>query len=214
MIYIFDDRAQRRKYNEDKLRDFSDLITFDTLKVISGKSAEESIFDSIENPECIIFHKSYALGDENVTFESIRQLFTSLNIPIVIFSGGTEGSNKRDKEINMNADLMYNNLPFFLENLKENGEININILLWGKRYRLNALLEFQNSISQKYLINNDIDTALYDKLENVKRDIENSCRKIHEEDLRAAIISEIEATPQITWLDLAIIIDKHIHRFQ
>lgn len=213
MIYIFDDRNQRRKANEEKLRVFSDLITFDTVRPISGKSADESIVDSIEDPKCIIFHKSYVLGDSTVTYETIRQLFVDLGIPIVIFSGATEGSNKSANEININADLMYNNLPYFLEDLKENGEINIDILLWGKRHRLNALLEFQNSISQKYFINNDLD-VLVDNLEKVKRDIENSCRKIHEENLRYAIISDIEAMTQITWLDLAIIIDKNIHKFQ
>lgn len=211
MIYIFDDRAQRRKDNEEKLRNFSELITFDTIKLISGKSADECNFDSIENPECIIFHKSYALGDESVTFETIRQLFTSFDVPIVIFSGGTEGSNKSAKEINMNADLMYHNLPFFLENRKENGSINIDTLIWGKRYRLNALLKFQNTISQKYLINNDPDCPL-DNLEKVKRDIEIPCRKI-DRNLADSILTDIDAKKQITWQDLAIIIDNNIRKF-
>lgn len=212
MIYIFDDRAQRRKDNEELLRNYSDLIKFDTVKLISGKTADEWIFDYVDNPECIIFHKSYELGDESVTFETIRQLFTSLDIPIVIFSGGIEGSNKGAKEINMNADLMYHNLPFFLENRKENGVININTLLWGKRYRLNALLEFQNTISQKYLIHNDLDITL-DNFEKVKRDIGNLCRKI-QGDLADSIISDLDANKQITWKDLAIIIDNNIRKFE
>lgn len=212
MIYIFDDRAQRRKDNEELLRNYSDLIKFDTVKLISGKTADEWIFDYVDNPECIIFHKSYELGNESVTFETIRQLFTSLDIPIVIFSGGIEGSNKGAKEINMNADLMYHNLPFFLENRKENGVININTLLWGKKYRLNALLEFQNTISQKYLINNDLDITL-DNFEKVKRDIGNLCRKI-QGDLADSIISDLDANKQITWKDLAIIIDNNIRKFE
>lgn len=213
MIYIFDDRAQRRKDNEEMLRNFSDLITFDTVKLISGKTADEFIFDSIEkNAECVIFHKSYELGDEFGTFETIRKLFTSFDIPIVIFSGGIEGSNKCAKEINMNADLMYHNLPFFLENRKENGSINIDTLIWGKMYRLNALLKFQNSISQKYLINNDPDCPL-DNIEKVKRDIKNSCREINR-DLADSIIIDIDANEQITWQDLAIIIDNNIRKFE
>lgn len=212
MIYIFDDRAQRRKDNEVLLHNYSDIIKFDTVKLISGKPADECIFDSIKNPECIIFHKSYELGDESVTFETIRQLFTSLDIPIVIFSGGIEGSNKGAKEININADLMYHNLPYFLENRKENGIINIDTLLWGKRYRLNALLKFQNSMSQKYFINNIPDDPL-DNIETVKRDIKNLCREIHE-DLADSIIIDIDANEQITWQDLAIIIDNNIRKFK
>lgn len=212
MIYIFDDRAQRRKDNEEMLRKFSDIVTFDTVKLIPGKSADECIFDSIEDVECIIFHKSYALGDEDVTFETIRQLFTSLGVPIVIFSGGTEGSNKGANEVNMNADLMYHNLPFFLEKRKENGAINLDTLLWGKHYRLNALLKFQNTLSQKYLINNDPDASL-DNLDKIKRDIKNSCREI-QGDLADSIISDIDAYEQITWQDLAIIIDNNIRKFE
>ena len=212
MIYIFDDRAQRRKDNEEILRKFSDIVTFDTVNLIPGKSADECIFDSIENAECIIFHKSYALDDESVTFETIRQLFTSLSVPIVIFSGGTEGSNKSANEFNMNADLMYHNLQFFLEKRKENGVINIDTLLWGKKYRLNALLKFQNTLSKEYLINNDPDTAL-DDLEKIKRFIINSCREIHR-DLANSIISDIGANNQITWQELAIIIDNNIHKFE
>lgn len=212
MIYIFDDRAQRRKDNEEMLRKFSDIVTFDTVKLIPGKSADECIFDSIEDVECIIFHKSYALGDEDVTFETIRQLFTSLGVPIVIFSGGTEGSNKGANEVNMNADLMYHNLPFFLEKRKENGAINLDTLLWGKHYRLNALLKFQNTLSQKYLINNAPDASL-DNLDKIKRDIKNSCREI-QGDLADSIISDIDAYEQITWKDLAIIIDNNIRKFE
>ena len=212
MIYIFDDRAQRRKDNEEMLRNFSDLITFDTVDLISGKTADECIFDSIEDVECIIFHKSYALGDEDVTFETIRQLFISLGVPIVIFSGGTEGSNKSANEVNMNADLMYHNLPFFLEKRKENGAINLDTLLWGKHYRLNALLKVQNTLSQKYLINNDPDASL-DNLDKIKRDIKNSCREI-QGDLADSIISDIDAYEQITWQDLAIIIDNNISKFE
>ena len=213
MIYVFDDRAERRKDNEDKLRAFSDLITFDTVKLISGKSADESIFDSIEDPECIIFHKSYALGDENVTFETIRQLFSGFGIPIVIFSGGTEGSNKSANEININADLMYNNLPFFLENRKKNGQINIDTLLWGKKFQLNAFIEFQNNMAQEYFINNDFDAPLYD-IVKIQRYIKNSCRKISKKDFLDAIISNISATPQMTWRDLSTLIDNNIRKFQ
>ena len=158
------------------------------------------------------FHKSYELGDETVTFETIRQLFTSLDIPVVIFSGGTVGSNKGAKEINMNADLMYHNLPFFLENRKKNGSINIDTLIWGKRYRLNALLKFQNTMSQKYFINNIPDDPL-DNLETVKRDIKNLCREIHG-DLADSIFIDIDANENITWQDLAIIIDNNIRKFE
>lgn len=212
MIYIFDDRSQRRKENEEKLRQFTDLITFDTVHLIAGKKADEIIFDSIKNPDCIIFHKSYALGSDDVTFETIRQLFADFNIPIVIFSGGTEGSNKSANEFNINADLMYANLPYFLEDLKENGHINIDTLLWGKKHKLNALLEFQNKISQDYFIKNDPD-AILEEPAKIMRAIVQSCKKINS-NLAVAINLEINTNPQLTWSELADIIDNNIRKFQ
>lgn len=144
MIYIFDDRAQRRKDNEESLRRYSDYIKFMTVNLIPGKSIEESIIDSIDNPECIIFHKSYVFEDQSVSFENIRELFMSFDVPIVIFSGGLEGNNKGLKEINMNADLMYENLPYFIDYLKEKKELNIDALLWGKS--MNSMLFFNSKI--------------------------------------------------------------------
>lgn len=214
MIYIFDDRNQRRNANEEKLRDFLGFVTFETVHPIAGKSIEDVIIDSIKNPDCIIFHKSYALGSEEITYETIRQLFAEFNIPVVIFSGGTEGSNKGAKEININADLMYENLPHFIEDFKEKGRINIDTLLWGKRYKLNAMLEFQNNISKDYFINNDPDSPVEEKLEKVKRDIEQSFRRFHVENLRDAIISEINTNAQLTWQDLATLIDNNIRKYQ
>lgn len=212
MIYIFDDRIQRRNYNEEKLRGFSDIVTFDTVRLIAGKQADEIILDSIESPECIIFHKSYALGNDNITFETIRQLFVDLNIPIVIFSGGTEGSNKSANEINMNADLMYENLLYFIEDFKEKGQINLDILLWGKRHKLNALIEFQNRFSKKFFINKDPD-ATVDEFRVIERFIETNCEKINKE-FAIAITREIKDNPRLTWMDLANIIDNNIRKLQ
>lgn len=125
MIYVFDDRFQRRTINSEKLKNFSELIVFKTLEIMPGKPVEECVIDSVDNPDCILFHKSYRFEDSRVTFETIRQLFTSYNVPVVIFSGGIEGSNKGKIEINMNADLMYDNMLFFLEDFKSNNRINI-----------------------------------------------------------------------------------------
>nr|WP_303392021.1 hypothetical protein [Bacteroides intestinalis] len=131
-----------------------------------------------------------------------------LNIPIVIFSGGIEGSNKSSKEININADLMYANLPFFLEDFRKNGVINIDTLLWGREYRLNAALQFQNKFSIEYLINQDPKEEIT-SLESVKRKIENGCRNISKE-LGDAIKADIDKCDRITWIEVARIIDYNI----
>lgn len=209
MIYIFDDRTLRRKENEEKLRSFSDIIQLRTLVIESGKSVEECIVDSIDDPECIMFHKSYAFDDSNVSFETIRQLFISLDIPIIVFSGGTENGNKGDKEINMNADVMYRNMPYFLMDFKVNRRINIDSLLWGQKHELNTILNFQNEMSKKYFINNDLDELIGD-VDEIKRTILNY-RNVSK-CIREDIISDLAQTSHLTWQDVNDIINIHIHK--
>lgn len=211
MIYIFDDRAQRRKDNEDKLRAFAHVVKFGKIDLKQEQSLKDWFLESVSDcyPECIIFHKSYVSGDDRVTFENVRQLFTSLKIPFVIFSGGTEGSNKGQTESNINADLMYENLPYFLSDFNTNKKINIDILLWGKRYKLNAILQFQNEISKQFLINKDLDAVVED-IDDVRTYIEDEC---HNCQLSNAIIKGIQENEEITWSDLDNIIDKNIKVF-
>ncbi|MBO5272265.1 MAG: hypothetical protein J6B30_05565 [Muribaculaceae bacterium] len=208
MIYIFDDRFQRRNNNQEKLSKYSDIVKFDTVKTIPGKSVEECVFDAIISPKCIMFHKSYVFEDDNVDFETIRTLFISLDVPIVIFSGGTEGGNKGDSEININADVMYENLPYFLEDFKENEQINIDILLWGKRYKLNAILELQNKLAESFFIKNNLDENI-EVIDKVKRTVKHLCEKTNKE-LGEVIINEIDNSNQLTWGELLCIVDHNL----
>ena len=209
MIYIFDDRFQRRNNNQEKLSKYSDIVKFDTVKTIPGKSVEECVFDAIISPKCIMFHKSYVFEDDNVDFETIRALFISLDVPIVIFSGGTEGGNKGDSEININADVMYENLPYFLADFKENKSPNIDILLWGKRYKLNAILEIQNKFAEEFFINNNFDENIQN-IEKVKRTVRNLCRNNNV--LGDAILNEIGSKGQLTWGDLLSIVENNLKK--
>lgn len=99
MIYIFDDRAQRRSYNLERLNGFLDLLEFKTVNIIPGKPVEDCLIDDIKAPDCIIFHKSYVFMDQNISFDTIRQLFMDLNIPIVIFSGELKEATKAVKKL-------------------------------------------------------------------------------------------------------------------
>lgn len=212
MIYIFDDRSQRRKSNEEELKKYSDFIKFCTINPTSEKSVEECMVDIVDNPECILLHKSYTFSNDDISFEKIRHFFTSLNVPVVIFSGGIEGSNisivDGNVEINMNADLMYLNFPLFVDDLKANGKINVYILLWGKQYKLNAALNFLNQFANDYFINNNLEDTIED-IEKVTRSISHPCQKFSK-DFGSNIINELKKLDKPTWLDLANIIDKNI----
>lgn len=213
MIYIFDDRAQRCKDNEDILQAFARVVKFRKIDLKQEQSLEDWFLESMGDcePECVIFHKSYVFDEDRVTFDNVRQLFTSsLKIPFVIFSGGTEGCNKGQTEININADLMYDNLPYFLSDFEANKKINIDILLWGKKYKLNSILHFQNEISKEFLINTNLDDVVED-IDEVIMYIDLQCR---DRQLSNAIIIDLKRNAEITWSDLANIIDKNIKKYK
>lgn len=209
MIYIYDDRNTRRNDNAERLKNFSDIVVFKTIDLIPGKQVEEIITESIENPECIIFHKSYAFEDNNVSFETVRDWFTDLGIPVVIFSGGTEGCSNGNSIININADLMYNNLPLFLEDFRSNGKMNIDVLLWGERHLLNAMLQFQSKFAIEYFIENSLGDNI-DNIVGIKRTITQRCHNL--KSLGDSLISEIDKYSQISWGELANIIDSNIKK--
>lgn len=209
MIYIYDDRNTRRNDNAERLKNFSDIVVFKTIDLIPGKQVEEIITESIENPECIIFHKSYAFEDNNVSFETVRDWFTDLGIPVVIFSGGTEGYSNGNSIININADLMYNNLPLFLEDFRSNGKMNIDVLLWGERHLLNAMLQFQSKFAIEYFIENSLDDNI-DNIVGIKRTITQRCHNL--KSFGESLISEIDKYSQISWGELANIIDSNIKK--
>ena len=213
MIYIFDDRSQRREINKEKLNKFSNVLSFETIKTNPGKSIKDSLIESMnDNPECIIFHKSYIFDDSNLSYEIVREFFNSYDVPIVIFSGGTEKNNKGEKEINMNAELMYDNLPFFLEDYVDNGKINLEILVWGKRYQLNALLILQNKLAEEFFITKDLDEEVKN-LEEVRRRITKLCKSTHKV-IGDEILNSIDKYPQHTWGQLDDIITNTISRYK
>ncbi len=223
MIYIFDDRAQRRKENEEKLRTFSDVVKFETLILDSGRDLEESIVCSLDNPDCILFHKSYRFGEDDHVFEKVRECLASYGVPVVIFSGGIENGNKGGKEIYVNADVMYRNLPYFLTDFSNNGKINIDTLLWGKRHRLNALLNFRNELSKSFFLENDFNESIggdisgvrRQDISGVRRQIVSSCRNFDvEQELREDILAELDKSPGLTWLELSNIIENNIHKYE
>ena len=213
MIYIFDDRLQRREVNKEKLNKFSNVLSFETIKTNPGKSIEESLIESMrDNPVCIIFHKSYIFDDSILSYEIVREIFNSYDVPVVIFSGGIEKNNKGEREVNMNAELMYDNLPFFLEDYVNNGNINLDILVWGKRYKLNALLILQNKLAEEFFIAKDPKEEV-NTLEEVRRRIASICKPIHKV-IGDTILNSIDKYPQLTWGQLDDIITNTISQYK
>lgn len=148
MIYLFEDRKDRMKsYLKDKLdSDIIQQVIIDCQK----SNLEEYLSAKFSDADAVIFHLSYSFVDNKITHEDVKNFFLEKTIPFVYFSGGLNNSLFIENDIingNINSGDMYKNIFNFLEYYKEREEVNIPLLINGKGYLLNSLLELQNVIA-------------------------------------------------------------------
>ncbi|WP_375560821.1 reverse transcriptase domain-containing protein [Bernardetia sp. OM2101] len=108
-VLLIDDKFEERKYE----------ISNDNL--IRWSSLEDMA--SLKKYQAIIVHKSYANSD------TIINECKKNNIPIIVFSGGSDDG-YYDNLIYLNAKTLYNNLPSFLEEIRVNFKVNEKMLLY------------------------------------------------------------------------------------
>ncbi|MFS4429479.1 hypothetical protein [Chryseobacterium sp. S90] len=144
MIYLFEDRDGRmRSYLKENLD--SSLIEVAIIDCQKNE-LEDYLSTRFKNSEAIIFHSSYSFSDNKITNEDVKKYFISQEIPFVYFSGGLSNNLVVENAIingNVNSGDMYKNISSFLEDYKINKKVNIPILVYGKQYLLNSLLELQ-----------------------------------------------------------------------
>ena len=215
MIYIFEDRYERRRLHQDMMNRYKNVISFAKFDIDEGMDLTKYIDRKFHDAEVMIFHKSYAFKSNNVNIDAIKD--TTPSARLVVFSGGIEkGTMVGDgKYVTINADVMYNNLEIFLKYFTNSNEINFEPLLWGESFRLNRLLSFQNRLFREYFINADMDKRIEDNdkgieicdlLEGIRSCCDDYDVRIQDE-LENDILSEGDG---ITWGDLLRIIRKHI----
>lgn len=160
MIYLFEDRKGRMDSFYKASHD-SDLI-----REISIECKKSELIDYLScncsDAVVVIFHLSYHFNDVSITNEDVKSFFIEKKIPFVYFSGGLDNSLVRENNIitgNVNSGDLYSNLSTFLNNYASTGQINISLLVNGKEYLLNSLLELQNIITM-YLFNKRNDEIL------------------------------------------------------
>lgn len=148
MIYLFEDRTGRmEKYQKGSLD-----TTVLSIGIIDCKREEllEYLQSNFSNAEAVIFHSSYSFADKSITNEEVKRYFWEKRIPFVYFSGGSNNNLVIERGItngNVNSGDMYNNLTYFSEHFKENGEINVPLLIYGEKYLVNSLLELLTVIT-------------------------------------------------------------------
>jgi hypothetical protein len=150
MIYFFEDeifRIEKYLYNKK-----------DIIKIFTNCENVESYKAQITNDDFVFFHNSFS--DYNVE-EAKRELKYKYFID---FSGGQDSFFIRDKIVKINANIMYENLDFFIESQ------NIFVLGYGKNYITNQLLKMQYKIWNIIFDKKDIDNETIEILIKIIKD--------------------------------------------
>lgn len=163
MIYIFEDRKERRNIQAEKLKEFNRIISFEQFE--ADQSIVDQVREKFQDAECVIFHKSYRFPSEDITFAEVQRAFTTPGGLFVTYSGGIENSSvTKDgdtvKTVIINADVMYGNLPAFLRHYQDTMAFECDILRWGENYKLNKILKFQYEVFQNFLLEKDLESTI------------------------------------------------------
>jgi hypothetical protein len=149
-IALLEDRIER-------MVQFSEIdITKETLIEIITASQLLKFLKAIDNKDitilhqydCIILHRS-ALT--NLQRDIIKNYCFDTKKPLVYFSGGISSSIYNDSTfqfLHINSkDLYSSNLRLFIEETILKNEINLLVLQFGIRWKLNLLLSIRNSVN-------------------------------------------------------------------
>lgn len=142
MIYLFEDRKGRMNQYFNKAIDSTLIkeVIFDCKK----ENIDSYINNCYNNAQAIIFHKSYVFEDPSISSDDVKAAFLRRKTPFVYFSGGLKNNIIKENNLingTVNSGDMYNNLSDFLDLIKQSEQANIPLLVYGKKYLLNSLLE-------------------------------------------------------------------------
>ena len=215
MIYIFEDRPERRLQHQDIMDKYKSIISFAKFDIDEGMNLADYIYKNFLDAEIMIIHKSYAFKSNTVNIDAIKKIMP--DVKFVVFSGGTDnGTIVGDgNSVTINADVMYNNLEIFLKYLTNKKEINFEPLVWGECYLQNRLVSLQNRLFLKYFINADLDKRIEDNDKGIGIDDLLDVITLYCEDygvgMQDKLIEDIKSEENgLTWGDLLRIIRKHI----
>ena len=156
-ILLIDDKFKERGYKISN----DNLIRWSSLEDMAD----------LKNYQMVIVHKSYSNSD------LIIKECEENNIPIVIFSGGSEDG-YYDNKLFLKAKTLYNNLPAFLEEIQTNFRVNKELL----RYKN---VSYEDKIKQNDSLMNelkeqkvDYSNLSYNNIDRISKLLEISTNKI------------------------------------
>lgn len=178
MIYLFEDRDDRKKQflGEQSLHP---LICQKPFDCSNADGINEYIKNQYQDADVVLLHKSYNFANKRITVEDVSKGFKGvLGIPVVLFSGGSKSSLIKEGDMitaEINSGVMYRNLNLFIELYQQKGEVCIPVLVYGKSYQINQLLEMQARMNVYLFDRKDTDKLESDKdrrkLKQIIRDV-------------------------------------------
>lgn len=218
MIYIFDDRFERREKHSLDLIKLSQFARFEEITCETADELCSLIKRKLNDVTHVLLHSSYRYPNEQLNTNVVVNAFNSYSsdIQIVLFSGGYNhpGTSMigKTKVFSVNSDLMYNNLELFTRHLSKDPNSPIEILLWGKSYLQNQILATQSAIFRSLCrinLDEQIDVEDKDKnkkekndllLDEIKETVADRLRSEELINLRDALMAVL--VPQKTWRQL------------
>jgi hypothetical protein len=172
-ILLIEDRKERQQrfvnHTNVDLNEYSDM-----LENKIGQAYDE-VYEFFKKGEfdfddyvMVIVHKSAFNGDTQEVLYGIENECKNRAIPLVLFSGGITANyyeeEKSFKKLELNSKDFYSqNLKMFLENYRENSNIELLILSYGRRWKLDIVLNCMEKINIFIEMHKNEEDILYDE---------------------------------------------------
>lgn len=175
-ILLIEDRQARQQlfmnHTNIDLNEYRDILDNKTAQ------AYDEVYESFQNKDfdfddytVVIVHKSAFNGDTQEVLYGIENECKNRAIPLVLFSGGITANyyeeEKNFKKLELNSKDFYSqNLKMFLENYRESGNIELLMLSYGQRWKLDIVLNCMEKINIFIETHKDEEDILYDEFVN------------------------------------------------
>ena len=172
MIYLFEDREDRKQQFLGSGTNHL-LICHKPFDCSDIAVMKDYIKTNYADAKVILLHKSYKFGNQEFTTEIVKNGFKlALGVPVVLFSGGSNSSLIKEGDTitaEINSGVMYHNLNLFADTYQKTGIICIPILVYGRYYRINQLMEMQARINDYLFDRRVYDTIRHGDIRKLKQ---------------------------------------------
>lgn len=180
-ILLIEDRAHRQNNFLEQvninLDDYKDIIDNkindkyeEFIKDMQSDNFDLSVYD------VIIAHQSIFINEYKEILGKLKNYCKNYDKALVLFSGGNETSyiNDEYEELGLSSDVFYSqNLNLFLDDFKLKN-INIRILTYGNKWKLNIMLNVFEKIGFFLNKNDDIDIDYDEFINDTKANMLNN----------------------------------------